>query len=92
MPEARTTRIAKRERQRAIRELVARFPIASQQEFAELLGERGFDVTQATVSRDIAELGLVKVVRADRPFLLAIRERLSGTVLFVGLIVQAPGG
>ena len=29
-------------------------------------------------------------VRADRPFLLAIRERLSGTVLFAGLIVQAP--
>lgn len=32
-----------------------------------------------------------QVVRADRPFLLAIRERLSGTVLFAGLIVQAPG-
>jgi transcriptional regulator of arginine metabolism len=63
---AGTTRAAKRDRQRAIRELVARFPVASQQEFAELLAERGFDVTQATVSRDIADLGLVKVVRADR--------------------------
>jgi serpin B len=30
------------------------------------------------------------VVKADRPFLMAIRERLSGTVLFAGLIVQAP--
>lgn len=60
------TRSAKRDRQRAIRELVARFPIASQQEFTQLLGERGFEVTQATVSRDIAELGLVKVVRTDR--------------------------
>jgi serine protease inhibitor len=30
------------------------------------------------------------VVSADRPFLLAIRERLSGTVLFAGFIVQAP--
>lgn len=29
-------------------------------------------------------------VRADRPFLFAIRERLSGTTLFVGLIVEAP--
>jgi len=29
-------------------------------------------------------------LRADRPFLLAIRERLSGTVLFAGLIVEAP--
>jgi serine protease inhibitor len=32
-----------------------------------------------------------RVVRADRPFLVVIRERLSGTVLFAGLIVQAPG-
>jgi serine protease inhibitor len=30
------------------------------------------------------------VVRADRPFFLAIRERLSGTVLFDGFIVRAP--
>jgi transcriptional regulator of arginine metabolism len=64
--DGRTTREAKRDRQRAMRELVARTPVSSQQEFVELLSERGFEVTQATVSRDIAELGLVKVVRADR--------------------------
>jgi serpin B len=29
-------------------------------------------------------------VRADRPFFVAIRERLSGTVLFAGVIVEAP--
>jgi len=29
-------------------------------------------------------------LRADQPFLIAIRERLSGTVLFAGLVVQAP--
>jgi serpin B len=33
---------------------------------------------------------LIPVVKADRPFFLAIRERLSGTVLFAGFIVQAP--
>src|SRR3954468_5332476 len=66
MNDGRTTREAKRDRQRAMRELVARAPVSSQEEFVELLGERGFKVTQATVSRDIAELGLVKVVRADR--------------------------
>jgi transcriptional regulator of arginine metabolism len=49
-----------------MRELVARNPISNQQEFVELLATRGYLVTQATVSRDIAELGLVKVVRADR--------------------------
>jgi transcriptional regulator of arginine metabolism len=45
----------------AIRELVARRPIGSQRELADALRERGMDVTQATVSRDIAELGLVKI-------------------------------
>ena len=57
---------AKRERQRAIRELVARQSMASQGELAEQLRGRGFDVTQATVSRDIAELGLIKVARGSR--------------------------
>ena len=49
-----------------MRELAATMPVASQHELVALLAERGFDVTQATVSRDIAELGLVKVVREGR--------------------------
>ncbi len=38
----------------------------------------------------VTAVPLFKVVKADRPFLLAIRERLTGTVLFAGLIVQPP--
>jgi transcriptional regulator of arginine metabolism len=56
----------KRDRQRAIRDLVARASVGSQEELAEQLRGRGFAATQATVSRDIAELGLVKVSRGDR--------------------------
>jgi transcriptional regulator of arginine metabolism len=56
----------KRERQLAIRRLVAGRPIASQGELVGELGDLGFEVTQATVSRDITELGLVKIVRGDR--------------------------
>ena len=56
---------SKRDRQRTIRELVASEPIGSQQELADRLTDRGFAVTQATISRDIGELGLVKVPRAD---------------------------
>jgi transcriptional regulator of arginine metabolism len=63
---AGTTRAAKRARQRAMREVAARHLVTSQHEFVDLLAERGFTVTQATVSRDIMELGLVKVVRGDR--------------------------
>lgn len=62
----RPARGSKRDRQHAVRDLVARHPVSSQQELVGLLADRGFEVTQATVSRDIAELGLVKVARADR--------------------------
>jgi transcriptional regulator of arginine metabolism len=55
----------KRDRQLMVRDLVAQHPISSQQDLVALLAARGYAVTQATVSRDIAELGLVKVARAD---------------------------
>ena len=57
---------AKQRRQRTLLELVNRSPIGSQEELVELLRVSGFEVTQATVSRDVAELGLVKVPREDR--------------------------
>ncbi|MBA2315483.1 MAG: arginine repressor [Chloroflexi bacterium] len=50
-------------RQRAIRDLVAQRPLRTQGELAAALGERGFRTTQATISRDVAELGLVKANR-----------------------------
>lgn len=56
---------SKRDRQRTIREVVTTEAIGSQQELADRLIARGFAVTQATVSRDIGELGLVKVPRAE---------------------------
>jgi transcriptional regulator of arginine metabolism len=55
----------KRLRQRAIRQLVASRPVGSQRELVDALTERGFVVTQATVSRDVTELGLLKMPRAD---------------------------
>jgi len=62
----RTVRAAKAERQRLIRELVSRYPVGNQQGIVALLAQRGVAVTQATVSRDITELGLVKVFRGGR--------------------------
>jgi transcriptional regulator of arginine metabolism len=58
--------MVKRDRHAAIRRLVASRPIASQGDLVGELGALGFDVTQATVSRDVAELGLAKVMRGDR--------------------------
>ncbi|HEY7701546.1 MAG TPA: hypothetical protein VIB02_04475 [Candidatus Limnocylindrales bacterium] len=55
----------KRLRQRAISQLIASRPIGSQRELVDALTAQGFDVTQATVSRDIGDLGLLKAPRAD---------------------------
>jgi transcriptional regulator of arginine metabolism len=48
-------------RQRAILSLIATRPVRSQEELAHLLDQQGYEVTQATVSRDIKDLGLIKV-------------------------------
>jgi transcriptional regulator of arginine metabolism len=49
------------ERQGAIMRLVAERQLSTQAELAEALRESGYEVVQTTVSRDIAQLGLVKV-------------------------------
>ena len=58
--------VMKQLRQRAIRDLVEQRPIRTQQELAAALRERGFRATQATISRDVAELGLAKGSRDGR--------------------------
>jgi len=52
--------VIKQLRHRQIRDIVGRQSVRTQQELAAALRERGFRVTQATVSRDIGEMGLVK--------------------------------
>lgn len=53
--------VDKSTRQQLLRELVAERDLRSQQEVLDALAERGVDTTQATVSRDLDELGAVKV-------------------------------
>lgn len=52
--------VNKRQRQQMIRRVVRERPIGSQRELVDALNSLGFDVTQATVSRDLRELGLHK--------------------------------
>jgi transcriptional regulator of arginine metabolism len=68
----------KEDRQRAVLQLVATRPVHSQEELVSLLQRQGFEVTQATVSRDIKELGLAKV---------PIRE--NGTEIFKYVVPTA---
>ena len=55
----------KRERQQVIRELVSTRPIGSQEELRQFLAERGWEVTQSTLSRDIRDLRIARVPSAS---------------------------
>lgn len=67
----------KRERQAAIRRLVATQPVGSQGDLVAVLADLGYEVTQATVSRDIAELGLVKVPGGEDGHVYVLPEDLG---------------
>lgn len=94
-------------KQRLLRilEIITTRPVRTQEELAEALSDAGFPVTQSSISRDVAALGLVKVdgvyhrplpddLRAVNPDELRIREGVlavepAGEVL---LVVQTPPG
>jgi transcriptional regulator of arginine metabolism len=85
----------KEDRQRAILELVRGGPVHTQNELARALGERGFTATQATVSRDIQELGLVRTGEGYRPGapVSAVSELvLSMTQVEFLMVIRTPPG
>jgi transcriptional regulator of arginine metabolism len=86
--------VMKQLRQRAIRDLVEQRPIRTQQELAAALRDRGFRATQATISRDVAELGLGKATREGRQaYVLPPRLRdqeASGEDRLRRLLVDVP--
>jgi transcriptional regulator of arginine metabolism len=53
--------VSKRERQNAILELVSTRAIGSQEDLRQLLSERGWEVTQSTLSRDMRDLRIARV-------------------------------
>ena len=55
------------------------------------VNEEGTEAAAATAV-EIVAVSSGPVVRADRPFLFFIRERLSGTILFAGKLASPPGG
>jgi len=52
---------AREQRQRAILAILRRTPVRGQEELVRRLGDRGFAVTQSSVSRDLRDLGVAKV-------------------------------
>jgi transcriptional regulator of arginine metabolism len=72
MPQPHTTRARRREpgaagRRDAIREILAQRAVASQDQLAQHLAARGIHAAQATVSRDLGLLGVVRFATAAGP-------------------------
>ena len=64
-------------RQSKIIELISVYEVDTQEKLAELLKNSGFDVTQATVSRDIKELQLVKTPGASGQYKYTLPEQTA---------------
>ncbi|MEX2472932.1 MAG: hypothetical protein WEA34_12165 [Gemmatimonadota bacterium] len=71
--------MSKRDRHQLILEILRGHRVNSQEGLRALLVERGTDVTQATLSRDIRELRLVKVPGADGAPHYAVPDDWEGT-------------
>ncbi len=72
----RETGSGKRERQNTILELISAHVIGSQEDLRRLLLERGLQITQATLSRDLRELGVVRA-QTDEGLRYLLPERLA---------------
>ncbi|HHZ18938.1 MAG TPA: arginine repressor [Firmicutes bacterium] len=62
----------KAQRHALILTLIREYPVGTQEELGELLRAEGVEVTQATLSRDIKELGLAKKVMPDGSYRYAL--------------------
>lgn len=80
-------------RHQAILALVNRGGVHTQQELAEALARRGLRATQATISRDIQELGLVRSVSGYRSSASLVRELVLSVELVEPMaVIRTPPG
>jgi transcriptional regulator of arginine metabolism len=89
-------RLSKPERQAAILDLVRTRPVSSQEELRVLLAAQGVEVTQATLSRDLRDIGLARVTTEDGiryvlPESLGDEESPSLEVLLPQLFLSVDG-
>ena len=68
--------LSKRQRHEAIKRVIEAQMVSTQEELASLLAAEGTEVTQATLSRDLAALGAVRVHRPDGPPFYELQPRV----------------
>ena len=67
----------KTKRHRKILELIKENIVGTQEELADLLKKEGFNVTQATVSRDIKELALIKITAGNDQYRYSLPTEIT---------------
>ena len=83
----------RQKRQSQILKIISNKDIKTQEQLTEELKSLGFDTTQATVSRDIKELGLIKISSSDGGYKYAPKQP-TGTVepkhidIFSGAVIS----
>jgi len=67
------------DRHRAIRQIIATGQIFNQNELKIVLESQGFSVTQATLSRDLVALKVIKVPHAEKGYIYALSEKYQSS-------------
>jgi transcriptional regulator of arginine metabolism len=68
-------KMAKNERQELILRIIRENDISTQEELTNLIRKQGLEVTQATCSRDIKELGIIKVILPNNQSKYAVLDK-----------------
>lgn len=72
--------MARNSRQSKILEIITTNEIETQEDLVSSLKAAGYDVTQATISRDIKELGLIKILTENKTYKYAIVNSTTTTI------------
>lgn len=73
----------KADRQHAIQEILGNSKISSQEELREKLEKMGFETTQATLSRDLAALRVIKIPDAEKGYIYTMSSEMSTTYTYL---------
>lgn len=76
-------------RHEAIKHVIATQEVSTQEELTKILNEQGFNTTQATVSRDINELNLVKVAGNIKKFKYAVKSGLDRSDKYANIFKES---